>query len=170
MAGQARQGAVLSTIPPPSAVVLVLSGLRGGMDHVAVREAIERFDPAARIWTNWPEAMVAVETTGPPEALRAAVQDAGYIATLRPAAAVHREERDLGAAIFRVIGLTFSGFVLGALVGAALGIGNVVLNPSCSLPGDSGACAMAIPTIAIGGGMVGGPVGFVLALFRRGRR
>ena len=153
--------------PPPGAVVLVLSGLRGGMDHAAVRDAIERFDPAARIWTNWPEAMVAVETAAPPEALRAAVQDAGYIAAIRARLPAPREAGGTAARVVRVFGLTFAGFVLGTLAGAALGVGNVLLNPVCSSPGDSGACAMGIPAIALAGGMLGGPVGFLFALLRR---
>jgi hypothetical protein len=160
----------LSALPPPSAVVLLLSGVRGGMDRVAVEEAIRRFDPAARLWTNWPQGMVAVETAAPAEALRMAVQDAGYIAGLRQGGAAAREPIDIGAAVVRVIGLTFAGFVLGTLFGAVLGIGNLVLNPVCGSPGDSGGCAMGIPAVAITAGMIGGPIGFAWALWRVFRR
>lgn len=159
----------MSALPPPSAVVLLLSGVRGGMDRVAVEEAIRRFDPAARLWTNWPQGMVAVETAAPAEALRMAVQDAGYIAGLRQGGAALREPLDIGAAVVRVIGLTFAGFVLGTLAGAVFGIGNLVLNPACG-PGDSGGCAMGIPAVAIAAGMIGAPIGLALALWRVFRR
>lgn len=160
----------MTALPPPDAVVLVLSGLRGSMDHAAVRDAIERFDPAARVWTNWPQAMIAVETAAPPEALRAAVQDAGYIAAIRHSMPRPGDGPGAGEWIMRLIGFTFSGFVVGTLVAAGLGVANVVLNPSCNIPGDAGGCAMGIPAMAIGGGMLGAPIGFVLALVRRRRR
>ncbi|MBB5689628.1 hypothetical protein FHS88_001753 [Roseomonas alkaliterrae] len=160
----------MSAEPPPGAVVLLISGVRGGMDRVAVEEAIRRFDPAARIWTNWPKGMVAVETAAPAEALRMAVQDAGYVAGLRQGGAAAREPVDIAAAVMRVIGLTFAGFVLGTLLGAALGVGNALLNPLCATPGDSGGCAMGIPSVALAAGSLGAPLGFALALWRALRR
>jgi hypothetical protein len=159
----------LTGAPPPDAVVLSVQGVRGALDRMRVEQALRRDDPAAQLWTNWPEGLVAVSSVRPAEALRQAVQDAGFIAALRhglPSA----PERGIGEMILRVIGFTFTGFVLGGLAGAAFGIAVLMLDPSCNGPGDSGGCAMAIPMIAIGASMLGAPVGFVLAFLHRRRR
>lgn len=169
MGRQARQGALLTGAPPPDAVVLSVQGVRGALDGMRVEQALRGIDPGAQLWTNWPEGLVAARSVQPAEALREAVQDAGFIAALRlgiPAA----PERGIGEMILRVIGFTFAGFVLGGLAGAAFGIAMLMLDPSCNAPGDSGGCAMGIPMIAIGASMLGAPVGFVLAFLRRRRR
>jgi hypothetical protein len=144
----------------------MLAGLRGSMDQVAIRDAILRFDPAARIWTNWPANMIAVETAAPAEALRTAVQDAGYIAAQRQGPPPTRAPVGFAAGAMMLIGLTVAGLVLGSLLGVALGMGHFVLNPRCGTPGDSGGCAMGIPMIAIGVGLLGAPLGFAIALWR----
>ena len=158
----------MSPAPPPGAVVLELSGLRGPADHAAVEAAIRGQDPGAGIWTNWPRGLVAIETAMPAEALRRAVQDAGFIAGLRAAGASLADPRPLGGMILRVVGFTFAGFVLGALAGAAIGIGSMALDPVCRAGTDSGGCAMGIPAFAIGAALLGAPLGFALA-FRRPR-
>ncbi|NMJ44042.1 hypothetical protein GWK16_22530 [Roseomonas sp. JC162] len=155
--------------PPPDAVVLSVQGVRGALDRMRVEQALRRDDPAARLWTNWPQGMVAVQSVVPGEALRRAVQDAGFIAALLHGVPT-APERGIGEMILRVIGFTFAGFVLGGLVGAALGIAALMLDPSCNAPGDSGGCAMGIPMIAIGTSLLGAPIGFALAFLRRRRR
>jgi len=166
-----RSGGPAPPTPPPGAVLLAVDGLRGPEDHAAVLAAIRRRDPAAVTWTDWPRGLVAVQTDHPPEALRLAVQDAGFITAWLAHPPREVSARGIGAAIVRLIGHGFAGFVLGALAGAALGIGNVALNPACGGPGDSGGCAMGIPMIAVGIGFLGAMAGAVLALVRiaRGR-
>ena len=157
-------------MPPPGAVLLSVSGLRGPEDHAAVLAAIRQRDPAAVVWTDWPRGLVAVQTDWPPEMLRVAVQDAGFIAAWLAHPPREVSARGAAAAVVRVIGYGLAGFVLGALAGAALGIANVALNPVCGSPGDSGGCAMGIPMIAIGAGFLGAAAGAVVAVVRLARR
>ncbi len=159
----------MNASPPPDAVILTVQGVRGSLDRMRVEQALKRGDPGAQVWTDWPGGRVAVKSSVPAERIRRAVQDAGFIAAHANASAPV-EPREVGRTILRVVGYSFAGFVLGTLVGAAIAIGVVMVDPACNLPGDSGGCAMGIPAIAIGAGMLGAPIGFVLALIRRGRR
>ncbi|MBR0683323.1 hypothetical protein GXW74_22750 [Roseomonas eburnea] len=170
MSGGEGAGMAGSAVPPPGAVLLSVSGLRGPEDHAAVLAALRQRDPAGVVWTDWPRGLVAVQTDHPPEALRVAVQDAGFITAWLAHPPMEVSAGGVGAAIVRLIGYGFVGLVLGMLLGAALGIGNVMLNPVCGSPGDSGACAMGIPAIAIGAGLLGAAAGAVLALARIARR
>ena len=156
--------------PPPCAVLLSVTDLRGPADHAAVLAAIRQRDPAAVVWTDWPSGLVAVQTDWPPEAMRLAVQDAGFITAWLAHPPLVTDARSLGAAVVRLVGHAFAGFVLGGLLGAAVGIMNVVLNPACGSPGDSGGCAMGIPAITIGAAMLGAAAGGVLAVLRTARR
>lgn len=156
--------------PPPGAVLLSVSGLRGPEDHAAVLAAIRRRDPSAVVWTDWPRGLVAVQTEWPPEMMRVAVQDAGFITAWLAHPPLEVSARGAFAAIVRVIGFGLAGFVLGGLIGAAFGIANVSLNPVCGSPGDSGACAMGIPVMVIGAGFLGAAVGAVVAIVRLARR
>ena len=157
-------------MPPPGAVLLSVSGLRGPEDHAAVLAAIRRRDPSAAVWTDWPRGLVAVQTEWPPEMLRVAVQDAGFIAAWLAHPPLEVSARGAFAAVVRVIGFGLAGFVLGTLAGAGLGIANVALNPACGSPGDSGGCAMGIPAMAIGAAVLGAAAGAVLAVVRTARR
>jgi hypothetical protein len=155
---------------PPGGVLLSIAGLRGPDDHDAVIAAIRGRDPAAHVQADWPRGLVVVQSDHGPQALRAAVQDAGFIAawlTHPP-----REVSALGAVavILRMAGFGFAGFVLGALAGGVGGIVLIAIDPACGGPGDSGGCALGIPLIAIGAGMLGAGAGVVLALYRALRR
>lgn len=156
--------------PPPGAMLLSVSGLRGPADHAAVLAAIRQRDPAAAVWTDWPRGLVAVQTDWPPEAMRLAVQDAGFITAWLAHPPLIPDARGLGAVLARLIGHAFAGFVLGGLLGAAAGIANLALNPVCGSPGDSGGCAMGIPAMAIGTAVLCAAAGAVLAVVRTARR
>lgn len=159
----------MSALPPPGSIVLSVQGVRGALDRTRVEQALRSGDPAARLWTNWPQGMVAVASAVPAELLLRAVRDAGFIAALAGGMPPD-EPREIGRTFLRVVGYSFAGFVLGGLVGAAIAIGVVMVDPACNAPGDSGGCAMGIPAIAIGAAMLGAPIGFALAFIRRRRR
>lgn len=158
-------------VPPPGAVLLSVGGLRGVLDQAAVLAALRARDPAAHVWTDWPRGLLAVQSDHPPEALRLAVQEAGFVAAWLPHLPTDAGGRGLGAGIVRILGHGFAGFVLGTLAGAAAAIAVTMFDPSCGVPGDGGGCAMGIPSVALGGGMLGTGLGVALALLRtlRGR-
>ena len=170
MGGEAGQGAVLTGAPPPGAVFLAVHGLRGPADQAAVEAALRRADPAAGVWTNWPRGMVAVVSAAPAEALRLAVQDAGFLARQVAAEAALADPRSAGAAIGHAIGFGFAGFVLGGLGGGVAGLLNLALNPVCQSGGDAGGCAMGIPGFVVAAALLGAPAGVLLALLRQAGR
>lgn len=160
----------MTAAPPPGAVFLSIQGLRGAADQDAVQAAIRRCDPGARLWTDWPRGLVAVEAAAPAEALRLAVQDAGFIAALLPAEAALARPRSAGAMVARVIGFGFAGAVLGGLGGAVAGLAMLVLDPACRSAGDAGGCAMGIPGFVVAAALLGAPAGVLLALLRQAGR
>lgn len=155
---------------PPGAVLLSVKGLRGTADHAAVLAAIRVRDPAAHVQPDWPRGLVVVQSDQPPEALRLAVQDAGFITAWLAYPPREVTARGAMATIRRVIGFGFAGFVLGTLVGGVVAMAFIALDPGCGRPGDSGGCAMGIPVFAIGAGFIGGAGGMVLAVVRSIRR
>jgi hypothetical protein len=155
---------------PPGAVLLSVKGMRGPEDHAAVLAAIRIRDQAAHVEADWPRGLVIVQSDHPPEALRLAVQDAGFITAWLAHPPREVTARGVMATIMRMIGLSFAGFVLGTLVGGVVAMGLIALDPGCRGSGNSGGCAMGIPAFAIGAGFIGGVGGMVLALVRAIRR
>lgn len=131
--------------------------------------AIRARDPAAHIQPDWPRGLVIVQSDHTPQALRVAVQDAGFIAAWLTHPPREVSARGVLAAILRMIAYGFSGFVIAALAGGVLAIAVIAIGPGCGA-GDSGGCAMGIPVVAIGAGCLGGAAGVVLALIRALRR
>jgi copper chaperone len=155
--------------PLPGAVLLGVSGLRGPPDQQAVLAALRARDPAAHVQADWPRGFLAVHSDHPPEALRLAIQDAGFIAARLAHPPSEVTARGVAGAVARLVGWGFAGFVVGALVGGVAGIALIAIDPACG-PGDSGGCAMGIPVLAFGAGVLGGGVGMVAALIRGARR
>lgn len=158
--------------PPADAVILAVTGLHGPADATAVQAALMRCDPAVRLWADWPRGLVAVQTDWPPEMLRVAVQDAGFVAAWLAHPPSGAGAGGAATAVFRVIGFGLAGFVLGALAGAAAGMSHASLAPACNSPGDSGGCAMGLPMVATGAGLLGAAAGAALAAtgLLRGRK
>lgn len=160
----------MTVTPPPGAVLLAVSGLRGAADQAAVLAAIRGRDQAAHVDADWPRGLLIVQSDQPPEALRLAVQDAGYIAAQLAHLPREVTARGVAAALMRIIGFGFAGVVTGTLLGAVGAMALIALDPTCAGSGNSGGCAMGIPLFAIGAGMIGGVVGVVLAVIRGLRR
>ncbi|MBR0673566.1 hypothetical protein [Neoroseomonas soli] len=148
----------MTSQPPPDAVVLSITGLQGPADAAAVQAALMRCDPAARLWTDWPRALVAVQSGAPPTALCAAVQGAGY------GVLVNGGPRARGS-IAGIFGRMLLFGLLGLFVGMALGIGfglaNSALNPNCR---GSGNCAIGVGVFGGLGAFLGAPAGAVVGL------
>lgn len=148
----------MTSQPPPDAVILAITGLQGPADGAAVQAALLRCDPAARIWTDWPQALVAVQSAAPAKALCAAVQGAGYGVLLRGGPAA----RGSVAGIFgRMLLFGVLGLVGGLAIGVAFGLGNSALNPNCRGSGD---CAIGVGLFGALGAFIGGPAGAVAGL------
>lgn len=160
----------MTVTPPPGAILLAVSGLRGAADQAAVRAAIRARDQAAHVDADWPRGLLVVQSDQPPEALRLAVQDAGFIAARLTHLPAEVTARGAVAVVARVIGFGFGGFVLGTLLGVVGAMALIALDSSCAGSGNAGGCAMGIPVFAIGAGMIGGVLGVLLALFRILRR
>jgi hypothetical protein len=155
---------------PPGAVLLSVNGLRGPDDHAAVLAALRSRDQAAHVDADWPRGLVIVQSDHSPEALRLAVQDAGFITAWLAHPPREVTARGVVATLMRVIGFGFAGLVLGTLVGAIAAMVFIALDPGCGGPGDSGGCAMGIPVVAIGAGFIGGGGGVLWAVIRAIRR
>ncbi|MBR0683322.1 hypothetical protein GXW74_22745 [Roseomonas eburnea] len=144
--------------PPPDAVILAITGLHGPADGAAIRAALLRCDPAARLWTDWPRALVAVQSAAPPEALCAAVQGAGYGVLVQGGPGA----RGSLAGIFgRVVLYGLLGLMGGMAIGIAIGLGNSMFNPNCR---GSGNCAIGVGVFGGLGAFVGLPAGAVVGL------
>ena len=156
---------------PPGAVLLSVKGVRDPTDQAAALAAIRARDPAAHVRPDWARGLIIVQSDHPPEALRLAVQDAGFITAWLAYPPHETSARGVAAAILRVMGFGFAGCVLGALVGGVAATALIALDPGCGRPGDSGGCAMGIPAFAVGAGFIGGAAGMAWALIRsiRGR-
>ncbi len=151
---------------PPGAVLLSVMGVRGPPDHAAVLAAIRRRDQAAHVQADWPRGLVTIQSDQTPEALRLAVQDAGFIAAWLPYPPRETTARGAIAAITGALGLGFAGFVLGTLTGGVVALLLIAVTEFGG-SGDSGGGAMGIPVVAIGAGFIGGVTGLLLAVFRR---
>ena len=160
----------MSVTPPPGAVLLAVSGLRGTADQAAVLAALRARDQAAHVDADWPRGLLVVQSDQPPEALRLAVQDAGFIAAQLTHLPREVTARGVVGVIMRIIGFGFTGVVSGTLLGALGAMALVALDSSCAGSGNSGGCAMGVPVFAIGAGMIGGLLGVLLAVIRTIRR
>lgn len=154
---------------PPGGVLLSIAGLRGPQDHDVVIDAIRTRDPAAHIQPDWPRGLVMVQTDHTPQAIRAAVQDAGFIAAWLTHPPREVSARGVMSAIMRMVGSGFAGFIIGALAGGVAGLALMAIDPACG-PGDSGGCAMGIPFLAMGAGVLGAVAGAAISLVRAVRR
>ena len=149
--------------PPPGAVVLAITGIEGPADAAAVQAALLRCDPAARLWTDWPQGLVAVESGAPAAMLRAAVQGAGYGVLQRSGPGAPRA--GAGGVLGRMLLLyAVLGAVLGVALGVGLGLANSMLNPDCTRPGSSGGCAIGVGLFGMLFGALGLPVGAIAGL------
>ncbi|MEO3470710.1 hypothetical protein AAFN86_02505 [Roseomonas sp. CAU 1739] len=155
---------------PPGGVLLSVRGLRGSDDHASVRGAIRGRDPAAHVDADWPRGLIIVQSDHPPEALRLAVQDAGFITAWLPHPPREVTARGAMATAMRILGLGFAGLVVGTLLGGVAALALIALDPRCGGPGDSGGCAMGIPAFAIGAGLLGAAAGLALGVVRAIRR
>lgn len=155
---------------PPGAVLLSVNGLRGPDDHAAVLAALRTRDQSAHVEADWPRGLVIVQSDQAPEALRLAVQDAGFITAWLAHPPREVTARGVAATVMRVIGFGFAGFVGGTLAGGVAALVLIALDPGCGGPGDSGGCAMGIPVFAIGAGFIGGAGGILWAVVRGIRR
>ena len=151
----------MSPQPPPDALILGISGLRGPQDQAAAQAAILRCDPAARIWTDWPAGRVAVQSAAPAQALQDALRGAGYDSLVQRGAAGRRGT--VGGIFGRVILYAVVGGVIGLVGGALLGMANSLFNPSCVSAG-SGNCAIGVGVFAALFGAVGVPAGALAGL------
>lgn len=148
--------------PPPGAVVLSVTGIRGPADAAAVQAALQRCDPAARFWTDWPQGLVAVESGVPAATLRAAVQGAGYGVLQRSGPGTPRIS--VGGVLARMLLYAVLGAVLGLALGVGLGLANTMLNPDCTRPGSSGGCAIGVGLFGMMFGALGLPAGAITGL------
>ncbi|MBW6396980.1 hypothetical protein KPL78_03925 [Roseomonas sp. HJA6] len=148
--------------PPPGAVVLSITGIQGPADAAAVQAALLRCDPAARLWTDWPQGLVAMETAAPAAMLRAAVQTAGYGVFQRSGPGAPRGS--VGGIFGRMLLYAVLGAVLGLAAGVVLGLANSMLNPDCTRPGSSGGCAIGVGLFGMLFGALGVPAGAVAGL------
>jgi hypothetical protein len=160
----------MTVTPPPGAVLLAVSGLQGAADQAAVLAALRARDQAAHVDADWPRGLLIVQSDQPPEALRLAVQDAGFIAARLTHLPREVTARGVAGVIMRIIGFGFAGAVTGVLLGALGAMALIALDPACAGSGNSGGCAMGIPVFAIGAGMLGGALGMVLSVIRSIRR
>lgn len=145
--------------PPPDAVVLAITGVEGPADAAAVQAALMRCDPAARLWTNWPQALVAVQSAAPAKALCAAVQGVGYGVLVRGGP---RRRGSIAGIFGRMLLFGVVGLVVGMGLGIAFALGNSMLNPGCR---GSGNCAIGLGVFGALGALIGGPAGVVAGLF-----
>lgn len=160
----------MTVTPPPGAVLLSVGGLRGAADQAAVLAALRACDQAAHVDADWSRGLLIVQSDQPPEALRLAVQDAGFIAGRLTHLPREVTARGAVAVLMRIIGFGFGGVVAGTLLGAFGAMALIALDSSCKGSGNSGGCAMGIPVFAIGAGMLGGVLGVLLAVVRSLRR
>ena len=144
--------------PPPDAVILSITGLQGPADATAVQAALMRCDPAARLWTDWPRSLVAVQSAAPARALCAAVQGAGYGVLMQGG---KRARGSIAGILARVLLFGLLGVVIGLALGIGLGMANSMLNPNCR---GSGNCAIGVGVFGGLGAIIGGPAGAVAGL------
>ena len=149
----------MTGVPPPDALILAITGVQGPADAAAVQRAVMRCDPAARVWTDWPRALVAVQSAAPARMLCAAVQAAGYGVLIEGGPAA----RGSIAGIFRRILLYgLLGLAIGLALGVGFGMANSLLNPNCR---GSGNCAIGLGVFGALGAIIGLPTGAVVGLF-----
>jgi len=149
---------------------LAVDGMRGPEDRAVVMAAILGCDPDAEVAVLPGRDVFAVRSAAPAEALRQAVQAAGFIAALRDHPPAEVSVAGVAGFIAVMLVQALLGAVVGLVAGLAAGFAMVALDPRCGTPGDSGGCAMGIPMVAIGGAVLGAPAGAALAIFRRWRR
>jgi hypothetical protein len=142
--------------PPPDAVILAVSGLRGPAEQGAVRAAIAAADPAAETWVDGARGLVAVRSRLRGRALGAALGRAGFPARVQGG----RRLGALGVAL-RVVLFGAGGVVVGLVLGVGFGTANVLFNPNCV---GSGNCAIGQGVFGALGAALGLPVGMIAGL------
>jgi hypothetical protein len=118
--------------------------------EAAVEIALLACDPQARIEADWATGLVDIASPAAPDALCAALLDAGFIAAPVKSGRPRIRFRDLVKLAARALLFALLASVGGAIAGLIAGVANVVWNSECHSGGDEGACAMGIPLIAIG--------------------
>lgn len=137
-------------------------------DDVAadIGAAVRKIDPTAQIARTEPDNVLAVETSASADALREAIQSAGYIADV--SAARPRGERKFS--LGRLIGQSLLWLAIGALAlpfaTLLLMLVIVFLDPVCGGPGDSGGCAMGTFTITVAAIPFGAALGLAIGIWR----
>lgn len=149
-------------LPPADAVILDIAGLRGPQDHQAVLAAIARCDPGSTAWTDWANGRLAVRSRAPVAALTAAVEGLGFVVTARMG--LPGQHGSGAGVVGRMLLYAVLGCLLGVVAGALLGIANSALNPDCTRPGSSGACAIGVGVFGVMLGAAGIPLGLVAGL------
>ena len=148
----------MTAVPPSDALILAITGVEGLADAAAVRQALMRCDPAAQVWTDWPRALVAVQSAAPAKMLCAAVQAAGYGVLVQGGPAA----RGSIAGIFgRILLYGLLGLAIGLALGVGFGMANSLLNPNCR---GSGNCAIGLGVFGALGAIIGLPSGAVVGL------
>lgn len=152
----------MTAAPPPDALTFAVSGLRGPAEAAAIAEAVRRSDPAAQVWIEPAQGLVAVASAAPVKALAAAMAQAGF-----PARPTGGRPGSVGRALLFGILLGVGGLAAGLVLGWVAGLGLYAINPECSRPGS---CTMMAPVFAALGGAIGGPVGLIAGLVFGGAR
>ncbi len=128
--------------------------------------ALRQIDPSAQIVRTESDNVLAIETTAAPDALREAIQNAGYIAEV--SATRPRGERPFS--LMRLIGKSLLWLLVGglALPFATLLLMLVIisLDPRCGSPGDAGGCAMGTFSITLSAVPIGAGLGLLFGIWR----
>jgi hypothetical protein len=92
------------------------------------------------------------------DAIIAGLDGCGYVAEPTRRRPPKVNEGQAGRVVLRALLFALAGLPIGIVAGIALGILNMSVNPECGA-GSEGACAMALPEIAVGIGLIGALLG-----------
>lgn len=135
--------------------LLRILGVPDRAAQLTAEAVLRAADQRAVIKSDWITGVVEVTGVVRADVLCDVLRQAGFDA----ASLTHRSGaiggRDFFWLLLRALGFGLGGWAVGAVLGAGLGILNVLMNPSCKLASDEGVCAMGIVMIALGMAVIG---------------
>jgi hypothetical protein len=154
-------------------ILLQVQGVRGAEDAASAEAALRACDPALQLRPDWAQGLLEIRSSATADALRLALQEAGFIAASLQHRPVPVTAAGVLGLVWRIAGFGLLGLLGGMVAGIGLGL-LAMATSACRVSGDAAAgCAMGIPVIAFFAGLAGCGAGMLFGLvsgLRRARR